>query len=510
MLENILQNLKDLLKYQPEHPMIFTTALFWFFFGIVLLVFQFTYRKFTARNLFLFAFSLFFYYKSSGYFFVLLLLTTVIDYVMGWQIYRVNSRAAKKFFVFISLCMNLGLLCYFKYSYFLAGFINAFFGTSLEPVDYLAQMTNYFTESNLDITHIILPVGISFYTFQSISYSIDIYRGIIKPVDRFLDFAFFVSFFPQLVAGPIVRASEFVPQIYKPYDLTKAEFNRAIFLILAGLIKKILISDYISSNFVDRVFESPVSYTGFENLMSVYGYTIQIYCDFSGYTDIAIGVALLLGFRLSINFDAPYISQNITEFWRRWHISLSTWLKDYLYISLGGNRKGKVRQYVNLFITMLLGGLWHGAHIKFIIWGAFHGVALAFHKLWMQVIGTNGKGKTFFSRLWARVLTFHFVAFCWIFFRADNLDIVNQVLSQIAYHFEPHLIPEMLIAYKEVFLLMLFAYIVHFIPVPQKTRLGDWFGYLPDLAKAAVIVIIILGLYQVKTAAIQPFIYFQF
>src|SRR5688572_10897374 len=510
MLENILHTLKDLLKYQPEHPMIFTTALFWFFFGIVLLVFQLTYKKFTARNLFLFLFSLFFYYKSSGYFFVLLLLTTVIDYTMGWQIFRAKSKPAKKFYVFLSLCMNLGLLSYFKYAYFLSGLFASLFGSTYQPVDYLALWTNYFTDSNLDITHILLPVGISFYTFQSISYSIDIYRGIIKPVNKFLDFAFFVSFFPQLVAGPIVRASEFVPQIYKPYDLTKAEFNRAIFLILTGLIKKILISDYISANFVDRVFESPVSYTGFENLMSVYGYTIQIYCDFSGYTDIAIGVALLLGFRLSINFDAPYISQNITEFWRRWHISLSTWLKDYLYISLGGNRKGKVRQYVNLFITMLLGGLWHGAHIKFLFWGALLGSPLAFHRLWMQITGTNGNGKTFLGRFWGQLLTFHFVAFCWIFFRADNLEIVNQVLSQIAYHFEPQLVPQMLEAYKKVFALMGIAYLIHFIPVPQKNRLGDLFGYLPNLAKAAVIVLIILSLYQVKTAAIQPFIYFQF
>lgn len=510
MLENILSTLKELLKYQPEHPMIFTTALFWIFFGLVLVVFQLTYRKLTARNLFLFAFSLFFYYKSSGYFFVLLLFTTVIDYVMGWQIYRADSKAAKKFYVFLSLCLNLGLLSYFKYSYFLAGFFNSLFGTALQPVDYLAHWTNYFTGSNLDIAQIILPVGISFYTFQSISYSVDIYRGLLKPVNSFLDFAFFVSFFPQLVAGPIVRATEFVPQIYKPYDLTRDEFNRAIFLILAGLVKKILISDYISSNFVDRVFASPGSYTGFENLMSVYGYTIQIYCDFSGYTDIAIGVALLLGFRLSVNFNAPYVSQNITEFWRRWHISLSTWLRDYLYISLGGNRKGKVRQYVNLFITMLLGGLWHGAHIKFLIWGALHGVALAGHKLYMQVTGTNGKATTFSGRFWGQLLTFHFVAFCWIFFRAENLDTVNQVLSQIAYRFEPHLIPQMLTAYKEVFGLMALAYLIHFIPVPEKLRVGNWFGWLPDPVKAAVIVVIILGLYQVKTAAIQPFIYFQF
>jgi D-alanyl-lipoteichoic acid acyltransferase DltB (MBOAT superfamily) len=255
-------------------------------------------------------------------------------------------------------------------------------------------------------------------------------------VNNLWDFAFFVSFFPQLVAGPSCGPPTSCRRSTSRTTSTPVEFNHALFLIVNGLVKKILISDYISVNFVDRVFESPVSYTGFENLMAVYGYAIQIYCDFSGYTDIAIGVALLLGFRLTINFDSPYVSANITEFWRRWHISLSTWLRDYLYISLGGNRKGRLRTYLNLLITMLLGGLWHGAHIKFILWGGLHGAGLALHKMWMEWTGTRGRESTGMGRLAGQVVTFHFVAFCWIFFRAGNMEIAGQVLSQIGTKFQ--------------------------------------------------------------------------
>jgi D-alanyl-lipoteichoic acid acyltransferase DltB (MBOAT superfamily) len=502
--------LYDIFAFDEQRPMIFTTSLFWFFFGFVLLVYQFIYNHKTSRNLFLFVVSVFFYYKSSGYFFVLLLLTTLIDYIMGWQVYKAQEQWKKKIFIVVSVCLNLGLLSYFKYGYFFSDMLNQLLGLHITPVNYLAVWSNALTGSHIDIATIILPVGISFYTFQSISYSVDIYRGHIKPVHSFLDFAFFVSFFPQLVAGPIVRASEFVPQIYEQYRLSKEEFNHAIYLIIGGLIKKILISDYISTNLVDRIFESPTSYTGFENLMSVYGYTIQIYCDFSGYTDIAIGVALLLGFRLTLNFNSPYSSINITDFWRRWHISLSSWLRDYLYIPLGGNRKGKFRSYLNQFLTMLLGGLWHGANIKFIIWGALHGGALAVHKIWMEWMGSKGKKSSGISKFTGQVVTFHFVAFCWIFFRAENIDIVGQVLSQIAVHFQPELIPQVVEAYKAIFILMAIAYLIHWTPKGLKEYVEEYFGYAPDFAKAAIIVLVIIGLYQVKTSAIQPFIYFQF
>jgi D-alanyl-lipoteichoic acid acyltransferase DltB (MBOAT superfamily) len=517
-----LLSFSDIFGFDPKHPMIFTTPLFWMFFGVVLLAYQFLYPNPRLRNGFLLVFSVFFYYKSVGYFTVLLLLTAVIDYTMGWQIYRTETRWKKKAFIILSLCLNLGLLSYFKYAYFFANLLNESFGWNLQPVDYLAAWSNAWAGTGFDIFKIIAPAGISFYTFQSISYSVDIYRGHMKPVNRFLDFAFFVSFFPQLVAGPIVRAYDFVPQIDKPYRVSAEEFNHAVWLILGGLVKKILVSDYIAANFVDRVFDSPETYTGFENLMAVYGYTIQIYCDFSGYTDIAIGVALLLGYRLTLNFLSPYSAVNITDFWRRWHISLSTWLRDYLYISLGGNRKGKIRQYLNLLITMLLGGLWHGANLKFIIWGGLHGLALAFHKMWMELTNTKGQPGTGVGRFVSQVVTFHFVAFCWMFFRARDPDqgawgvdwakdvqMVWRMLDRMANHFEPQLVLQQVAAYRFIFLIMAAAYLIHWMRPGTKRLFESWFGRVPDLAKAAVIVLIILALYQVKTDT-QPFIYFQF
>ena len=507
---DLITPIRDIFTYDPDQPLIFTQALFWAFFAGIVLLYQFLHKTIRPRNIFLLGFSLFFYYKSGGLFFFLLLFSTIVDFVLALQIGKSKRQSLRKFYVAASLLINLGLLAYFKYASFFTEQINQLFGTSWVAIDYFAQWSNSFTGTNFDIGSIILPVGISFYTFQTISYTIDVYRRDIEPVRNILDFAFFVSFFPQLVAGPIVRASEFVPQIYKPYNLSKAEFGTAIFLIINGLAKKILISDYISANFVDRVFESPLNYSGFENLMGVYGYSIQIYCDFSGYTDIAIGVALLLGFRLTQNFNAPYMAVSITDFWRRWHISLSTWLRDYLYISLGGNRKGKVRQYVNLFITMLLGGLWHGAHLRFIIWGALHGLALAFHKLWMEITGSSATAGSWYSRITGRFITFHFVAFCWIFFRASDLLTVEQILTRIGTRFQPELIPQMLPAYAPVFGLILLGFLVHWLPQNWKLKVQEIFSATPDIGKAAIIALVVLGLYQVHTAGVQPFIYFQF
>ena len=280
-----------------------------------------------------------------------------------------SVRWQRKLWVLVSLVINLGLLCYFKYANFLGDAFASLVGGTFHHYD------------------IFLPVGISFFTFQSLSYTIDVYRKDITPLTNLLDYAFYVSFFPQLVAGPIVRARDFIPQIRRPLFVSHEMFGRGIFLIASGLFKKAIISDYISVNFVERIFDNPTLYSGVENLMGVYGYALQIYCDFSGYSDMAIGIALLLGFHFNKNFDSPYKSASITEFWRRWHISLSSWLKDYLYISLGGNRKGKIRQYANLIITMFLGGLWHGASWNFVVWGLFHGVALAAHKFWMTLTG---------------------------------------------------------------------------------------------------------------------------
>jgi D-alanyl-lipoteichoic acid acyltransferase DltB (MBOAT superfamily) len=288
-------------------------------------------------------------------------------------------------------------------------------------------------------------------------------------------------------------------------------FGRGVFLIGCGLFKKAVISDYISLNFVDRVFDSPALYSGLENLFAVYGYALQIYCDFSGYSDMAIGIALLLGFHFPLNFDSPYQSKNITEFWRRWHITLSRWLRDYLYISLGGNRKGKTRTYINLMITMLLGGLWHGASWRFVIWGGLHGAALAAHKKfreWIEEYGTLPSDKI--SSFWNVLLTFHFVCFCWIFFRASSTDVVMQMLAQIFFHFNGQIFFDFITGYKEVMLLMIVGYTLHFIPVRIELAFRKKIVELPLLLKAAWMVLIIVLVMQTKSAEIQPFIYFQF
>lgn len=338
--KTLIEKIQAIVSYDPAAPMIFSSGLFLFLFAGFTLFYGFFRRKPVGRMVYILLFSLYFYYKSSGLYFLLVLLVATTDFMLGLWMGRTENRKLRKTLLWLSILIDLGLLGYFKYTNFFIGIANDLFGKGF-----------------LDFQNIFLPVGISFFIFQSISYTIDIYRRRIEPLTCWLDYAFYLSFFPQLVAGPIVRARDFIPQIRQnPLVVTRGMFGTGVFLIATGLFKKAVISDYISLNFVDRIFDAPLLYSGFENLMGVYGYALQIYCDFSGYSDMAIGIALILGFRFNRNFDSPYKSATITEFWRRWHISLSSWLKDYLYISLGGNRKGKVRTYLNLMITMLLGG----------------------------------------------------------------------------------------------------------------------------------------------------------
>ncbi|MBB3698807.1 MBOAT family protein [Flammeovirga yaeyamensis] len=499
----------ELVTYHENSPLLFTQVLFWVLFGSIILIYQFIYKNITTRNVLLLLASLYFYYMSSGFYFVLLLFSTIIDYYIGKKIFDSNDKKTRKLLVSISAVINLSLLAYFKYTFFFTDGLNTLFNLEIEQENYLAAFFNSLFDAGMDTSNIFLPIGISFYTFQTISYSVDIYRGDIKPVDNIWDFALFVSFFPQLVAGPIVRASEFIPQIHQQYKLKESEYGHALFLIAAGLVKKIMISDYISINFVDRIFESPWSYSGFENLMATYGYAIQIYCDFSGYTDIAIGVALLLGFRLPLNFNSPYKATDITDFWRRWHISLSSFLRDYLYIPLGGNRKGKVRTYINLFITMLLGGLWHGAHFRFIIWGCLHGGALAIHKLWMEYAGKK-IGHFKYQNIIGGIITFHFVCYAWIYFRAEDMQHANSMISQILTNMDLSIALEVIMAYKYVFIVMGFGFFIHWIPQHWKDKLALEFITMPDFAKAAFLFFVGFILFQSRSSDIQPFIYFQF
>ncbi|AYB32348.1 MBOAT family O-acyltransferase [Chryseolinea soli] len=488
MLGFDIHKLAEQFVYHADEPLLFNSGFFLFLFTGFIWVYIVLSPMQRPKLIFVTLFSLYFYYKSSGGYFVLLIFAAVVDFTLAKWIHASTDPWRRKFFIVLTLVINLGLLGYFKYS------------------NLLYETFCFIADKPFEPSDIFLPVGVSFFTFQSLSYTLDVYRGTLKPVDHLVDYAFFVSFFPQLVAGPIVRAADFIPQIYKPTVVTKEMLGRAVFLIGCGLFKKAVIADYISVNFVDRVFDAPALYTGLENLFAVYGYALQIYCDFSGYSDMAIGIALLLGFHFNINFDSPYQSKNITEFWRRWHISLSSWLRDYLYISLGGNRKGKARTYVNLMITMLLGGLWHGASWRFLIWGGLHGGALAFHKYITEKVDLSWRG----WHIAGVVITFHFVCFCWIFFRAPDLGTVGQMLAQITTHFKAQIFFDFIAGYKGVVLLMLLAYILHFMPKRFEFSAEETITRMPLVAQAACLTAVILLVLQMKMAGVQPFIYFQF
>jgi alginate O-acetyltransferase complex protein AlgI len=501
--------ISELFRYNPDEPLIFSTPAFWLFFLIVLAVYSLIYKKLFIRNAYLFLVSIFFYFKSGGLFLSLLIFVIILDFTCGLLIHNSRTKFMRRLFILISIVSNLGILAYFKYTGFFVNTINDLIGTDYKVYDFLAAFSNSNLGTSFNISNIILPVGISFFTFQSLSYTFDVYRKKMEPVRNIIDFGFYVSFFPQLVAGPIVRASEFIPQIYSEFHLSKREFSHALFLISKGLIKKIIISDFIAVNFIDRVFDAPSVYSGFENLMAIYGYGLQIYCDFSGYTDIAIGLGLILGFRLPINFNSPYKAAGIADFWKRWHISLSRWLKDYLYIPLGGNRKGIIRTNVNLIITMLLGGLWHGAALRFVVWGFLHGIGLVINRIWNSIFGDRLK-KGRIGRAIAVFITFQFVSFCWIFFRAPDMESVDTMLKQIVENFSPGSYMTVLPAYSNVFLLMVAGYVIHFLPEKIKESYRGLFIKIPLIAQLVVIMLIAILLYQMRSTEVMPFIYFRF
>ncbi len=422
--------LVNLFSFDQAHPLLFTQFYFWAFFALVFAVFSLFHSKVLLRNGFLFAVSLFFYYKTSGVFLALLVFVIVYNYFAARWLHKLQKERWRSLLTGVSVVVDLGILAYFKYAYFLIDFVNKLFGLSLEVHDVLGE----FIDSMLGVTvfsvdAIILPVGISFFTFQAVSYIVDVKRRKIEPVRNFLDFGFYLSFFPQLVAGPIVRASEFIKQLHQPYNLSRRWFGIAVFWIMNGLVKKLVLADYLAVNFADRVFENPLMYSGFENLSALFCYSLQVYADFSGYTDIATGVAMLMGFYLPQNFNSPYKAENTQQFWRRWHMSLSRWLRDYLYIPLGGNRNATPATFViigavavigsflsgswwvafgvavvagaiglwawlkpsdrklittniNSMNTMLLGGLWHGASWNFMIWGGLNGLGQVIYKVW--------------------------------------------------------------------------------------------------------------------------------
>ena len=555
-----------------EHPMIFTEYPFWLFFLLVLMGYGFIYKHLKLRSIFLFLVSIYFYYKTSGFFFSILLFSTIIDYYIGKGIHNSNSDKKAKLLLAFSVTINLLVLVYFKYAYFFADSFNSLFGSNWHPINNFALVTNKIFETNFRVDQILLPIGISFYTFQTMSYAIDIYRKKLKPVNHLVDFGFYVSFFPQLVAGPIVRASEFIPQIYKPYQLSKQAFGMALFWIINGLLKKFLLADYIAVNFVDRVFDNPSMFSGLENLMALYGYSLQVYADFSGYTDIAIGIALLMGFNLPKNFNSPYKADNCGNFWKRWHISLSSWLKDYLYIPMGGNRGGSLFSSIalgfiilfvflisgsfsllfaiisfvfltrvigelipkfngwyltniNIMLTMLLGGLWHGASWNFVLWGALNGIGIVIYKLWRKISPWEDKTK-WWNRIWGIILTFNFVSFTRIWFRSGSINsweeidkghnilsewfTANEMLNQLLFDFRWSFLGEVVSVYYNVILVIILGFIIHFIPEKWKIWYRQKFANSHVSIQLLVCFVAVFIMYQIAATSLQPFIYFQF
>ncbi|MDR1683486.1 MAG: MBOAT family protein [Candidatus Symbiothrix sp.] len=610
--------MNNLFSFDANAPLLFTQFYFWAFFAIVFAGFALLQKKLLLRNAYLAFVSFFFYFKTSGLFVLLLLFATIFNFYQAKWMTQAKSSKQEKFRLIIGLTVNLFFLCYFKYAYFFTDVLNQIFGWNLQIVNVFATIGNIIGgKARFDVSSILLPVGISFFTFQNISYIMDVCRKRIEPVKEIGNFAFYVSFFPSLVAGPIVRASNFIPQIYKKYQLSRYDFGIAVFWILNGLAKKIILSDYIAVNFIDRVFDNPTMFSGFENLSALFGYSLQVYADFSGYTDIAIGVALLMGFHLPKNFDSPYKATNPGNFWKRWHISLSKWLQDYLYIPMGGNReatfatyvviisialiafilsgswiiglisliiagiliyssyrypekKKKINTNLNKMSTMLLGGLWHGASWNFMIWGGLNGLGMIVYNFWKDwdvatrtivltlltfaffllslmlpspiyiiavvwvailLFGTLIRffyalmgGQSAFSateKIWAIFQTFIFISFTRLFFRSgSNLNpaeanetawqTATNMVNQIGSSWNFSQIGHMIYEYRNVFFLIIFGMLVHWLPENFKQRYRTWFAQMPLVAMALVVVVSVFIIYQFITADLQAFIYFQF
>jgi alginate O-acetyltransferase complex protein AlgI len=489
------QKILDLFVYDKYDPLLFSSSLFMFLFFFILVAYRITSPVKAVRVFLLIVFSFFFYYKSNGFYFLLLIVSSVINY---FSAIGIKKNSGRRIVFFAAIIFNLLLLGYFKYT------------------DFFISIINDFRTDQFEFLDLFLPVGISFYTFKAISYLTDVYWENLEPETNFLDLVLYISFFGNILAGPIDRATAFLPQVKKEYSLSKAQISTAVLLIASGLIKKVVIADYISLNFVDRVFEFPTRFSGVENLMAIYGYSLQIYCDFSGYSDLAIGISLLLGFHLMENFNFPYKARSVADFWRRWHISLSSWLADYLFRPLQMKFR-YFRLYGNilaLLITFTLCGFWHGASWTFIFWGLLHGFYMSFSLLTAKTrkkfLESSGLSKNKFLPIFQGVITFHLIAFAWIFFRAPSFEYAGDMLNQIFTYFHPEIFLQFISGYPQVIALIIFGYLLHFIPAKFELKTINLLSQRNLLVHAAILAIFIWLAAQVKTSELQPFLYFQF
>ena len=600
----------------------FALVQYWLFFALAYLGYTLVYNRKLVRSAYLLFVSLFFYWKVGAPFLYILLFSTVVDFYLGKAVYHARGKLKKKLFITASMITNLGILAYFKYFKFFASNWNEIRGLpdwlhiANAKENAIGMWLNGQFSADMFIDSLPMVVGISFYTFQTMSYSIDIYRGHIKPLKNIIDFGFFVSFFPQLVAGPIVRASEFVPQIHQKFKLTKTDFGWAVYMIMKGLIKKMIFADYIAVYFLDHVFASPDEFSGMANLIAIFGYSLQIYGDFAGYTDMAIGIAKLMGFQLPKNFNSPYKAKHCGEFWKRWHISLSSWLKDYLYIPLGGNRRATsgsfivagliiagvlyavnslmvtyivvavivaatllswqyrafylhISRNINVTLTMLLGGLWHGASWQFVIWGGLNGIGVLATKYWkplknsrkvlvsliiaggFYLIKLSGgheiwivpvfwsltvalisgikalydlTGKStwplyYVNLSWAMLHTLVFITFTRVYFRGESMLKIDKFYHQLLYDFRWDFSDKWLYASSVdrgldyswvIFAVIIVGYLVHWVPTKHKSIIQSTFIKMPPPAQAIIAFLVCVLCYQAYSAESAAFIYFQF
>lgn len=470
-------------------PIIFSTVEFWILLVVIISGLVLTGKHNTVRVAYLFAFSLFFYYKANGFLVFMMLATSFVDWKLSVTMARITSVTGRKCILAFSLLMNLGLLVYFKYSVFLMSSVNDLLKT------------------NFPLPEIIYPVGISFYTFQSVAYMVDVYKRRTSPAARLLDYMFFLTFFPILLAGPIMRAEKFLPQIAAKPKIRPEMIWGGFWLLLLGVVKKAVIADYIMQ-FNGWVFGSPSDYTGLETVFAVIGYSAQIYCDFSGYSDMAIGVGAIMGYDLGVNFNRPYRSANVTEFWRRWHISLSSWLRDYLYIPLGGNRKGRLRMYFNLFVTMLVAGIWHGASWLFVIWGALHGIGLVVHKMCRPFLEKINDSVA--VRIAGGILTFSFVTMLWPLFACHDMPCAYGVYRNIFMSFDISLLLPFVEARFMWVVLVLVVFVSQMLPDSFVDGTRRWFVSAPLVFKFIIFVIVVQAVVQFSAGNVAPFIYLQF
>lgn len=480
--------------------MIFSSITFFIFFAIVLLLMiimqsAFFKRYFTEKNIrnakhFILLISSYIFYGWWDWRFCILMF--IMTFIAYYCARKIEAEKHVKWYKIIGIIVPLITLGIFKYFNF---FVESFY--------------NFFKIEGFKTANIILPVGISFYTFQSMSYTIDVIKKRIKS-HNLMEVALYISFFPQLVAGPIVKAADFIPQLSENREITSKNFLRGIQIFVFGLFKKIVIADHLSV-FVDDAFANPVAFSSLSLALAVVAYSIQIYFDFSGYSDMAIGAAKCLGYDFNRNFNIPYISKNVSEFWKRWHISLSSWLQEYLYIPLGGNRKGRTRTYVNLLITMILGGLWHGANVTFIIWGALHGLALCIHKIYKEYIGKNRKSTTL-GTVFSILITYIFVCICWIFFRAQNVSNAFTIIHKI-FIWQDGIMQIYSWAVIAIIIVAI-AEIIAYIRSRRKNESSvNGFYMVMDLNKFTSLVILFVFIGIILGTAFtdsNPFIYFQF